>query len=200
MGATLLLATVEEVLNAPALRHLSQRPSSVNPRDIEWIEMGIASFSERVENHIDRKLKKQSYTQVFSMKREGMQEVLLKYTPIDTDSVVLKESYTGDFSGVSAWAASQYYVDGETGVLTLRDVEFQRGIGSVQVTYDGGYAFAPEDLKMACITQIAFEFRTNPSIGVQQEGVEGGSATWMAQMMLPSVLDKIRPYRFITVR
>lgn len=201
MAASVNLATLEDVLNDPGMRAFSQKEQNRNARDLEFIELGIASFSERAENHCDRQFAYQLYTEVFSIKKNDQQELALRNTPIaPTPAVALKEDYLGNFSSVTGLDASLFYVSPSTGILTLRDYTFQRGVGCVQVTYQGGYPIIPDDLKFACVTQVVFEMKSHPDLGTQQASQESGSVTWVSQQMVPTVLDKLRPYRVITVR
>lgn len=109
------------------------------------------------------------------------------------------EDPDGEFGSNTELDASDYYVDTETGQITLRyGLTFEEGPGSIKVVYSAGYediGEIPMDLRQAATQQAAFVFQRRASMGVTSESVNGMNVTRYVQDILPQLktaLDRRR--------
>ena len=186
------IVTLEEVKAHPFLRKM-QGNANVNEYDEEYLVQSILSFTDRAERTCQRKFKQGTYTEVLSP-RLGQRSIQVKAPPIALITSI-KENYTGDFTGAAMNADLYSAIDGgASGVIKLRDFEFLPGVGALQVVYIGGFAPIPNDLKLACINQVAFEFGAARQGHLESEGVQGGSSRYRPLDLQPGVMRVLAEY------
>ena len=196
--ATMKLVTLDDVLLSPAMAH--QRGDTDPEYNHEYIEALIDYFSTFVEKYTGRKFKKASYTEIFS---PTCSQYTLQLSALPIESITsIKESLTGDFGSATAWTSTSYAMTdgGVSGVIQLRDGQvFYGGVGTVQVIYTGGYDYnaVPGDLKVACIDQIAMQFKLSGESHVAAAGQAGGTASYNPSRLLPHVKEVLDSYRIM---
>lgn len=66
--------------------------------------------------------------------------------------------------------------------------------GNVIVTYVGGMADAPADLRRAALLQVAHEWQRKDTVGATFVSTDGGSTTWPQLGLLDEVKRLLSPY------
>lgn len=139
---------------------LSQGLTSL--KDDDRINSLIAAASQMVKTYCARDFVDYyatPITQIFSVTFET-DLIQLRETPVQAiSSVEERLSYNTAYSTLTE-AAFEYYLDPNTDSLNRTNtgafIDWAMGPGSVRVTYTGGYASIPEDLKLAVIDLIKY--------------------------------------------
>jgi len=147
------LITLEEYKLAQGLTSL---------KDDERISSLISAASQLVKTYCARDFVDHyatPITQVFSVTFET-DIVQLRETPVQTITLVEERtSYNAAYVELTE-AAFEYYLDPNTDTLNRTNtgsfIDWAMGPGAVQVTYTGGYASIPEDLKLAVIDLVKY--------------------------------------------
>ena len=192
MPATMDLCSLDEVKTSPAIRSL--QGIAVNPIDEEFLQLSIKSVSQRFENFARSWFAKNTYTELFSPE-PGSRVVILRARPI-TSITTLIESVTGDFVTGNEYGPTEWGLDLNSGVVTLRYFQYLGGPQTLQITYVGGYDVIPDDIKMAAILQVGHEFQAAAKSWVKTEVTSGGGqATYQPLNLLPAVCGILSAYR-----
>lgn len=159
------------------------------------LTMLIEQVSARIETFLNRKLKKQERTEYFD---SGPEVFSLSAPPVDTSATL-----TVKLNDDAMTKGDDFYLHPDEGVI-----EFVTGTGvawprDLEVTYTGGYAEdengilqVPDDLKRACLLQVAFDFRRREDIGLAAVSLPDGSvSTLRPAELLPEVKEILKAYR-----
>jgi len=176
------------------------------------LERMIEATSQRIEQFIDRPLKREARTEEYTIKPR--QRVLfLRAYPLTQQSDVasVKVSTSWDFSSVTAVNSNDYHVDLETGMLHFNFFPINNYMGNnmaaapnaIQVTYTGGLAAAEADvptnypaIAWACETQVIAMWRRRDDPGRKTTKIDQYSAEFEAPLQfLPDVREALMPYR-----
>lgn len=144
----------------------------------------------------------------------GEQTIQLVEWPITSITSVKIYNAGGDYDTLDT---DTYRVNGDSGVLSRIDTRlgrypvtafgtvnatfsvqpwFEAGFDNIEVTYTGGYATIPADLKMACyrLTDLAYAARGR-NMGIQSESLGGYSYTNMDPAKTTSIkAELVRAY------
>ena len=163
----------------------------------------IEYISQRIEKYLNRKLKKQEYTEYFNV-NISRKRFSLKAYPID-----LTEDFTASQYNVEDTINSDYYVYDEDGIVQYftprthcnepKCIKFVYTGGYEEVYTDGENVLdVPDDLKRACYMQVAFEFRRRRDLGLLSITTPDGSISKeSAASLLPEVKNVLDSYKHI---
>ncbi len=154
----------------------------------------IEQISTLIEKECKRKLKAEERTEYFD---SGRSIYTLDAYPIIIDA---ENTFAITLNEEAVNKDEDYYLDEDLGV-----VEFWGGTGTrwpkaIKVVYTGGYEededgvlAVPDDLKHACLMQVAFEFKRREDIGLSGVSMPGGSvSTYQPADLLPEVKNTIK--------
>lgn len=184
------LCTLDELKNHPSFRRL--RTATIDTGDEEFIQIGIKAVSRRFERYTGCKFSYDTYTEYFSP-QDGQTSVQLSAVPVESITSVVE-------SATSLWTdavmdTSLFGVDSNAGILKLRYTCFFPGFNTLRVVYVGGYNIIPDDLKYACMLQVAHEFELASKTAVSsQQTSGGGQASYSTLEYLPAVLSILAGY------
>jgi len=143
----------------------------------------------------------------------GTQQLWLPRWPIVAIDEVLEALWSRfEDSGVELVEGTDFFADKATGRLVAIGINFLQGIGTIQVTYTGGYTTPdqaaaegyeaeagevplPADIQHACLTQAVYEFQRRANPGVVSEGAGSSNANWQEGGLLPGVQQILEKYR-----
>lgn len=134
--------------------------------------------------------KSQSYTDYLD--GSGSQRLFLDQRPIISIEL-LAADYDWTWGTDSTYAATDFRVIDDH--IVLKDETFPEGIGNIKVTFTAGYAEIPNDLKQACIMEVARLYKRKDTIDVISKSYDaGGSVTKYIDGILPEVKNTLKRY------
>lgn len=154
------------------------------------------------EQYCSRMFASGTYTEYFSSDGSRTKVPVLAY-PIAsiTDIWVDSERSFGDATKLTS---SDYVADQQGGpFIRLKYTSFSFGVDNIKVTYAGGLAATtsavPDDLRLACMMQVAFWFQRREQLGLTGVSMPGGSISVFSPMdYLPQVRGILNLYRRMT--
>ena len=124
-------------------------------------------------------------TETFTINDDYTNTIIMSESPlVSVTSVKERANYSDAYTTLTT-NAYQYYVDLESDSITRTDthgnpINFQKGLGAVQVAYKAGYSSTPSDLKLAIFDLINYymkdehkERRTLGGATQQNQGTSG---------------------------
>lgn len=187
------LAVVKEHLNIPALTTTFD----------SILERMINSSSLKIENYINRKVKKRAYTEY--QDGRSNKRTLLKQWPADKPTEVWVDS-SSEFTDVTnKLAATDYDLDQDSeglglGIVLLNGLYFSKGTRNVKIVYEAGYATIPYDLADACIWTVEYfyDMRSDRRIGTSSKGKNNENINYYPDLpeVIKDQLDKYRRVEF----
>lgn len=154
------------------------------------------------EQYCSRMLASGTYTEYFSSDGSRTKIPVLAY-PITSITNIWVDSERS-FGDSTKLDSSDYVADQQGGpFIRLKYTSFAFGIDNIKVTYAGGIAATtaavPDDLRLACMMQVAFWFQRRDQLGLTGASVSGGSISVFSPMTyLPQVKDILNLYRRMT--
>lgn len=161
----------------------------------------VNGVSAAIESYLDRKLFAEERTEYHTV-ADPTGPILLRSYPI-TAIASVKNDTSWDWGNATALDATDYDFDSESGLLHIQG-RLARGPRSVQVVYTAGLATSAADvesnypnLSVACAMQSAEEFLRKEAQGDVSFNLSDGGGTMnrSALEMLPSVVQRLAPFR-----
>jgi hypothetical protein len=161
----------------------------------ERAELFINSASEMIENYLDRKLARETYTERYDGLRAN--KVFLKNYPADKPTVV---SFDSDWSFTEPLDTDDYFIQEES-LLVFKNAITPRGNQNIQVIYVAGYVTPlstvqtgialPSDLKMGCLMLISWLWQVDRDrrLGVTNKSKQNESVSF--EDGLPKIIADI---------
>jgi hypothetical protein len=160
--------------------------------DRQFIENIIDAVSARCESYCKRKFMKATRTEYHSIDK-NQRNLFLKRYPIQSVTGIW-EDWTGGFSeDVQPTNTDDYdaVTLSEKGIVRARYRPWNRGVGTVKVTYVGGLARnvggLPHDLRHSVARQAAFVYTRRASLGILGESIAGTSVSLNESDLLEDV-------------
>lgn len=164
-----------------------------NDQDDAVLEMQIEGVSKAVDAHLDRHLRSLEYEDL-ELDGSGTRRLQLPNWPVtDLEEIFL--------DGLELTEGLDFELDYSTGVLTLIEegAVWTAGPKTVKLSYTAGYALAaiPKDIRMAAVTQTAYEFKQfiGQAWGVESRGQAGSNVSYEKGGLLERVKALLEPYR-----
>jgi len=167
----------------------------------------IEQVSEDIQSYCDRTFTEG--TDVLEYPIGGGKYLSLKRFPITSVSHV---RYNTDFDFTDSGDdvdSDSYTISGDfddLGLIFFKGYKWHNAEGSLQVKYTGGYADTagilnvPDDLKKACIIQVAYLFHRRSATGVKYAAGEDGTLNFDGEYnFLPNVRSMLDRHRRITL-
>lgn len=155
----------------------------------------IEMTSKRIETYLNRTLKYGTYTE--KSHARGITSYWVKAFPIDSS-----QPLTVKRDGTTLTLDTDYYLDYENGVIYFSTPQYSTKPLALEVTYTGGYKegienilLVPDDLKKACLYQVAYEFKRRHELGATAFNMPDGSLQIQPIGLLPEVEKILRAYR-----
>ena len=159
------------------------QPLDIPKADEKLIENLINRSSARIESHLDRDLKEATVTEFYDGSDTGT--LWVRRFPL-TAITLLNIDPNRDFLSGTAIQPADVVIDSERGTVRFFPgtksprASFAIGVKNVKITYTGGFATVPEDLKDACLILIARSFMRvkQGAEGIISESIAGYSASY----------------------
>lgn len=133
-----------------------------------------------IENHLQRTLSIDSYSEAFFASAGSSRMIRLKALPVLTvENVLADDVETTDFE--------------ETAYGLRLGINLR--VKKLVVNYTGGLSVLPLDLEKAIYTQICYEYQQKHTIGIQTFSTEGGTITKKHNGILPEVERILESYK-----
>ena len=171
------------------------------------IEELIEQVSEDIQSHCDRTFS--SGTDVLEYPVGGGLYLSVKRFPITSVSHVRYNSDYDFTDSADDIDTDNYTISGEfanEGKVYYRGRTWHKVRGALQVKYTGGYSDTagildvPDDLKKACIMQVAYLMDRRKSMGVRNASGQEGSLNFESGYdFLPTVLGMVDRYRRLVI-
>ena len=142
--------------------------------------------------------------ETFSISDNHTSTIIVSESPLTAVDVVQERtSYSGDYSTLTT-GNYEYYVDLESDAIIRTDEQgntknWAKGVGSVKITYNAGYADCPKDLKLAIFDLITYyvkdEHKIRQTLGgatLQNQGTSGMRTSTDFPDHIKRVLDLYR--------
>jgi uncharacterized phiE125 gp8 family phage protein len=149
----------------------------------------INEVSTAFETYCGRKFVSDTYTEYFD---GGSSWLFPKNLPI-TSITGIWEDADWLFTDDSIDSTEYRLVEGQNAIYY--DGVFEVGVDSIKMTYVAGYTNIPEDLKMACILQVAHLYRRRDSVHLDGETKADTTSTFSQLTFLPQVIKTLNSYR-----
>ncbi len=151
----------------------------------------IAAVSQQIENYLNTKIKRDTYTEEFGVLEET-NKFWLKAAPVTTSSVIVKNHYQGNFDeGATLTLYSDYSVMANLGIVHVTDYALERGFPAVQIQYEGGLVSGATDadvtsavmseypvLARACEMQVLHIFNKRQNLGASSSTGRQGNVNF----------------------
>jgi len=178
VGSLLELCSLTELERYPGL-------NTVDAAGRDWCAGEIRAFSERAEQETGRLFYFESRTVVFDVERDvSMIQLPAFGSRTGTAGTVsaVNGSLDQEWTGGTLVDPKAYVFDDRTGMLHRKyGALWREGPQALRVTWTGGFGtdltHVPKDIRAACVKQVAFWWQRRLSLGVQSQGVQGGSFT-----------------------
>lgn len=128
------------------------------------------SANSYVEKYTGRKFDSAEYTQLFDWK--GQVALSVKNYPIITLTSVKYNSWTLSTPVREDFDANSYKASNDNWLIQFIS-PISRDFSNIQVTYTGGFATIPWDLKLATLKYAATSYNLMSSDGITKESVSG---------------------------
>lgn len=148
----------------------------------------ITRVSKSIESYCDRTFDSQSYTEYF----DGGSEVFPSNYPITTVTSVHYD--TNREYGTDDLIDSTYYTTIDSRSIAFDD-EYKKYPNALKVVYTAGLSSVPEDLKQACIDEVARVFKMKEYRSIELLSDDKGSYTYITDNFLPSSKSIIDRYK-----
>jgi hypothetical protein len=161
-------------------------------KDNDLLEDLINRYSTMFETYIERNILSREYTEYQDGRRTY--ELFTKQYPITTVSGVYDDS-------AWAWASSTevdssyYRISNDERSIVFWNWTLGNYRQNVKIIYTAGYSSTPEDIKHACVTEVARAYKNRTKVDVTSQTLPDGSIAYSAGALLPQtvmVLDKYK--------
>lgn len=162
--------------------------------DDDSIQQYITIVSGEVETYLNRIVQTQAVvTEQIDVIKDQRIFHLKAYPVVSVASV--NNDYSRVFGSSTLIAASNYYVNLQTGMLTIDRVHVTPGMGVLKVIYSGGmglttsaFMTAYPDISGAVATEVAYRYQRRAQIGTFNVSVGGASVNLASKtQLLPQV-------------
>lgn len=180
--------------------------STLDAAGRDWVVAEIRAFSERAEQETNRLFYFEERTFIFDVP-DRMSVIQLpafgNRTSTPASVAQVHESTDQDWTANALTDADSYVYDDRTGMLHRKyGSVWTGGPQAVRVKWTSGFGtdltHVPRDLRAACVRQVAFWWQRRDSIGLQSQGVQGGSFSVSAPgEFLPDVREVLDKYAII---
>lgn len=150
------------------------------------------------EQYCSRMFASGTYTEYFSSDGSQTKIPVLAYPITSITNIWVDSERT--FGDSTKLTASDYVADQRGGpYIRLKYSTFSVGIDNIKVTYAGGLAAnttaVPDDLRLACMLQVAFWFQRREQLGLAGASMPGGSlSVFSPTNYLPQVRAILNSY------
>lgn len=135
------------------------------------IERIINTITDYIENYCNRRIKRRADLITEFPEGFGEKWIILQYPPVDVQSVYI--DYSRTFSEDTKIDSDYYFVDEKTGLITLYDLIFPKGVGYTKILYYGGCSEVPNDLKDVAIQMVITVYRRYKTKQIGYASVSG---------------------------
>ncbi len=145
------------------------------------IDEMIAPAQSFLEEYCRTKFESESATDYFT----GPSKVFC-LKRFNVSDVVVYDDWQRVFGASSIISSDDYYVETENGIIYL-DYSIGQGIGTVKITYTGGFTTVPEAIRQACVELVGRKVKEAPFGGLQvsSKSMEGGSINFDISAISP---------------
>ena len=166
----------------------------------DLLDLIISQTSARLQKYLNRKLKKQEYTEYFNIPISRKTFNLRAY-PID-----LTEDFTVTQYDVEDTINVDYFVYEDKGIVQYytertrcsepKCMKFVYTGGYEELYTDSEYVLdVPDDIQRAAMIQSAYDFKRRKDIGLTTTTTPDGSISKANDTLLPEVVDILKSYR-----
>jgi hypothetical protein len=160
------------------------------------LERMINAASLKIEQFLDRKILKRSYTEYQDGRLND--RIVLRHWPCDKPTELWSDA-SGLFADSSNQIdANDFVLEGDPaiGVVLLNGLVFPRSNKSIKIVYQAGYDTVPYDIEEACILSVEFmyDMSADRRIGVKSKGKNGETTTFAGDLPI-FVKDMLTPYQ-----
>jgi len=170
-------------------------PSSDTSRDtkIDALILGAQGAIEKYCNRIFEKAVVVEYS------NGGKNIVHVKRPPINaTPAPVIREDASREFGSSSIIDSDDYFFE-DGGDSFFFDYNLEKGFGSIEISYTGGYTTIPEAIKQVCVEMVVRKLKMGDTgdIGVTTKTLPGGgvSISFSQEDILPDQKIVLNLYR-----
>lgn len=151
----------------------------------------INSATYDIENFIDRKVIKRSYTEY--QDGRGSNKILLKQWPATKPTELWIDPSSEFTDTTNQLATTDYQIDNDS-LVVLIFRQFSKGTRNIKVTYEAGWDTVPWPIQVACLWLVEFEYDIsndrrvgNTKKGKNQEDTEYHDdwPMWLQRKLLP---------------
>jgi uncharacterized phiE125 gp8 family phage protein len=179
------LDTIKSHLNIPA---------GTTSED-EVLERMINAASEKIEQFLDRKILKRSWTEYQDGRSND--RIVLRQWPCSKPSELWDDA-SSEFTDASNMIDDDdFALEGDPAIgVVLLGGWFSRANRNIKIVYEAGYDVVPYDLEEACLLTIEFmyDMRADRRVGVSSKGKNSESVKFLGN--LPQfVTDMLMPYQ-----
>lgn len=177
---------------------------SVPDDDVPAINSLIDNFSATAESYCDRVFKKSTVgspsVETFTGYRNRGKYRVKRY-PVDS-IVSVVETVDGDFANGTTIDTTDYSINTDEGILTMRYRNFIEGTLNIRLTYVGGLArdsgAVPSDLRYASARQVAYWYQRRNQVGTTETSIARSGRQRLVRNMglfLPEVEAVLSSYQ-----
>lgn len=97
--------------------------------------------------------------------------------------------------GSSSLLTATNYSSRDDRVIVYKNSVFSKGKQNIKIIYTAGYSTVPEDLKVACMTEVSRKFKRRREAGVESITKEDGTTSYSLVNFLPEVKSVLDRYK-----
>lgn len=152
----------------------------------------INAVSTMIESYCDRTFASTEHTEYYD--GNGDYVLITDHYPITEIDSIYDDAYW-------SWASSDlidsddYRIKDDNTIVS--QVKFATGVQNIKITYTAGYSSStmPEDLKYACMQQVAYELDRKDDKNLIQKTLPDGSVTYHEYTLTPAVRAILNKYK-----
>lgn len=168
---------------------------SFNSDDSDLIEDLINRVSTLFESYMNRNILSREYTERYD--GGGSDKLFPKQPKITTVSGVW-DDYDWDFTDDDLVDADDYTVV-DSNYIVFKDITLGAYSQNIKIIYTAGYTSTPEDIKQACITEVARMFKNRLEVDITAQTLADGSVSYSAKTFLPLTVTTLNKYKMLVV-
>lgn len=163
----------------------------------------IAAVGASIERHLDRGLARKERTEYFSITGTGCSVHVRAWPVSESPAPQAWSDYLRAFDTNTLVADDLYAFDPDQGLFVFDKTPIACGFRTLKITYTGGLAATPEELKaaypdisLAARMQCVFEFRRRDTAGQSAISIGGGNVSFDGQVkLIDRVIELLAPHR-----
>ena len=157
----------------------------------------INRYSTLFESYMGKNVLSREHTEYYDGNNSNM--LITRQYPITTISGIWNDSDWEWGSATEIDSTSYRASESAIGVINFKSTVFGNYDQNIKIIYTAGFSSVPEDIKHACIKEVARSYKNRQEIGVTSKTLTDGTVSFSAQGLLVETTLVLDMYRKLWV-